>query len=696
MIQAVFRLLSERCQFVVRKDYMENKITFSSVVQLLLDVAGEKYSLDRLKEWVCNEQFLGVYDRSNFFHCVKRNKSLGKAVIDYYEDALNLPNIADDIKDFYIVRLPLQNKLRTALEQLILSDVSLSDADRKELLSGSDEEAVAKVLRFAIIRQKQDKTGTSPLIEHLFDEIEVPHIARIFVGRESDLTEIEHRLAQQPLLYVSGIGGIGKSELTQEYAKRHRSDYQNILYFSYHDSLKETFLSGGLSNSYNLPETERYKKIVNLLKSLREDSLILIDDLSKFPEQDSEFSLLRKLKCHILITTRFCFDADRTYKLQTMSDPQELLRLFYVYCPNNKDGSTDEEDILYLTDLVHGHTQSILMLALTVKEGFRTVWELSQLIRECGLDFPNDVCIATQKDNHDLYEPFFQLLERLFSVQNLNEKEKNTLQNFSIMPAEGVTKRKFAKWCQRTREVQYLIRLGWIQEDLVTGKAYMHGIVRDFIFEILHPTILICRTLIDSLLDACRRIADETETYDYLDLQEVNHCAFGIISYLRENTVQCALYFILFSVYSHKMQHIGWKDSFAAQEFQQNDFDRITMEYLMRANLTLFMQHYSDYRRILDDIESNCNRLGGKYAELWELANEKLEEEKDLFKRLNGKIQLEKRIVAPMLKKRISPQGKHSKGKQRSGHRKKQFSPALHEVFSQPTVTFRRKSKEDI
>ncbi len=437
--------------------------------------------------------------------------------------------------------------------------------------------------------------------------------------------------------------------------------------------------------------------MVKLLKSLKSDSLILIDDLNKLPEEDADFALLRRLKCHVLVTTRFKFDINRTYELQTLSDPRDLLRLFYSYCPDRGDGRTDEEDVLYLVDLVHGHTQSILMLALTVNEGFGAVWQLSEMIREYGLDFPNEVYIATQKDDKDLYEPFFILMKQLFSVQNLNDSEKNALQNFSIMPDSGVTKRKFAEWSGKTAEVQYLIRLGWFQEDIGTQKVYMHGIVRDMIHEVLRPTIETCKIMIDSMLYDCRRV----EAYNYddekewqRDLREVNFCSEGVIRYLRENTVLCALYFTLFSTYSHIMQHLNWGRSFAEHGFVENDFDRISMEYMMQANLKLLMGRYPDYRRVLNEIKPNCDGLGGEYTVLWALANEKLEAQRELYNQLGRQIELEKKVASPMLKKRITPRGKHSKGKQRGGHRGNHNSLTVKERLLDREFVCRREKRE--
>ena len=49
-----------------------------------------------------------------------------------------------------------------------------------------------------------------------------------FVGRQDDLEEINELLAKNQLVFLSGIGGIGKTELAKQYAYRHRAQYDTV------------------------------------------------------------------------------------------------------------------------------------------------------------------------------------------------------------------------------------------------------------------------------------------------------------------------------------------------------------------------------------------------------------------------------------------------------------------------------------
>ena len=69
-----------------------------------------------------------------------------------------------------------------------------------------------------------------------------------FVGRASDLASIESVLlpitpAEQNVVVLHGLGGIGKTQLAIEFAKRHRSDYTAVLWLNAEteDTLKRSF-----------------------------------------------------------------------------------------------------------------------------------------------------------------------------------------------------------------------------------------------------------------------------------------------------------------------------------------------------------------------------------------------------------------------------------------------------------------------
>jgi hypothetical protein len=73
----------------------------------------------------------------------------------------------------------------------------------------------------------------------------VPEIEH-FVAREQELAEIRRELSgngSRRVVTLQGLGGIGKTQLTVAYAKRHKNDYSAIFWLNIkdEDSLKQSF-----------------------------------------------------------------------------------------------------------------------------------------------------------------------------------------------------------------------------------------------------------------------------------------------------------------------------------------------------------------------------------------------------------------------------------------------------------------------
>jgi ATP/maltotriose-dependent transcriptional regulator MalT len=78
-----------------------------------------------------------------------------------------------------------------------------------------------------------------------FSLSDVPEIEQ-FVAREEELAEI-HRIlrgdSSRRTVILHGLGGIGKTQLTIAYAKRHKDNYSAIFWLNIkdEDSLKQSF-----------------------------------------------------------------------------------------------------------------------------------------------------------------------------------------------------------------------------------------------------------------------------------------------------------------------------------------------------------------------------------------------------------------------------------------------------------------------
>ncbi|KAF6231705.1 hypothetical protein HO173_010007 [Letharia columbiana] len=87
-----------------------------------------------------------------------------------------------------------------------------------------------------------------------------------FVGRASNLASIESVLlpftaAERKVVVLHGLGGIGKSQLAIEFAKKHRDDYSAILWLNgkTEDTLKQSFAT----NARRLPKEHLNQELLN-------------------------------------------------------------------------------------------------------------------------------------------------------------------------------------------------------------------------------------------------------------------------------------------------------------------------------------------------------------------------------------------------------------------------------------------------
>jgi len=136
----------------------------------------------------------------------------------------------------------------------------------------------------------------------------VPHERnRVFTGRAAILKDLRADLLKNGRQALSGLGGIGKTQIAVEYAFRHREDYSAVLW-TFADT--EQAISSGFSmmaQKLGLPEQESKEQaaVTDAVKHWLEhnDGWLLVFDNADTPELAKRF-LPEQGQGHILLTSR--------------------------------------------------------------------------------------------------------------------------------------------------------------------------------------------------------------------------------------------------------------------------------------------------------------------------------------------------------------------------------------------------------
>ena len=211
--------------------------------------------------------------------------------------------------------LPLMSDCNMAIQDiytLFIQDDSISDAKKKNLTplykpASSRLLFLAKLISFGMERQfikrntKNQKLlaggALSPIVLDYIMDSEVPKPCRHFIGRDKELEELYTMLEENRHVFLCGIAGIGKSELAKAYAKHCKEHYTNILYVEYTGNLHQDITDMDfIDDPPESTEQERFQRHNRFLRSLKSDTLLIIDNFNVTATQDSFLSVVLKTK----------------------------------------------------------------------------------------------------------------------------------------------------------------------------------------------------------------------------------------------------------------------------------------------------------------------------------------------------------------------------------------------------------------
>lgn len=427
-----------------------------------------------------------------------------------------------------------------------------------------------------------------------------------FVGRENEVEEIHRKLSENRILFLNGIGGIGKSELAKHYSQEHKDDYDAIIFAPYVSDVNMLLQDDTAIPLYNFipypeekPEEYCARKLRKLQELCDEHTLFIVDNLDR--EDDPDLNKLLDLNCKLLITTRMDF-SDYGYGQQLYLDALcsrnsilEIFRKYYTKPLTEKETACVEQII----DLVAGHTMTVELLAKQMMAGRVKPDKMLSKLQDGGINESGKEKVRSGKDGVLSSQSAYGHIQALFDLSGLNEGERYVLANLSLIPHTGISTELFHDWCE-LEDYDCLNRLvveGWVRLDKERDAVSLHPVM-GYICQVSCLRIGFVSTLVENIYDFLLN-------KDCFDAFEVNIYAplfFSIVKVISLNKIEAKqisrLYHYVGVFFEDNTSRIEFAEDIIEKGLEwdvQNDLDcetlRLSISYylsVLRANKTLF------------------------------------------------------------------------------------------------------------
>lgn len=440
--------------------------------------------------------------------------ALNKEFVIYYKDEAHQKELAQHIEGWLLPEEPDKYMIVQNLRDLVAQAINLSLQRKDELLGGKTPENDEEIARFIVevfcaaiqlpfrkrdIRKPESlfsRKNSPDLRGYIFDA-DVPRPCQWFTGREEELKQLHALLIDNGKVFVHGVPGIGKSELVKEYARRYKKDYTNIIYVDCPKNLKSAitglvFADDRLSQS----EKERFEWHRRFLYTLAEDTLLIVDNFNITAAKDRFLAKLLKYPCRIIFTTR------NRYEKYTMLEVVELEESALFDLTGEFFARMEEyrEEVEAIITLLHRHTFVVELAARLLEKGLLEPSELLAKLEQVKVTLDVTDKIGARKDGKIKKATYYEHLKSLFLFCELAYEQQDILRGLALIPANGVSVRRFANWLQQRdlNTINDLIEMGLIYPKS-DNEIQLHPMLREVVVEELKPSVGNCSALLDHM-----------------------------------------------------------------------------------------------------------------------------------------------------------------------------------------------------
>ena len=326
-----------------------------------------------------------------------------------------------------------------------------------------------------------------------------------FIGREQEIRQVHDLLQRENVLFLQGMGGIGKSEIAKGYAKTYADAYDTVMFASYQGSIldmvngQDISIEGLQRNTAYGEDAESaeafFTRKLQTLKALSDErTLLIVDNFDvKF---DPYLEELVAGPYRVLITSRFAHKDYPSLPVGPLEDMNHLRQIFSRNCETAIRGKT-QEIVDEMIRLVGGHTITIELIAKQMEASFLTPEEMLTLLRKGGANSGAEE--EVERDGKE--KSAFDFIKDLFSLSALSEEEKYLLKCMCLVPITGIHVRKLKEYLElkNLNVVNQLVSKSWLMMEQETKFIKLHPIIGDVVKAELKPDQTFCAQYIRGL-----------------------------------------------------------------------------------------------------------------------------------------------------------------------------------------------------
>ncbi len=393
----------------------------------------------------------------------------------------------------YIIPFKVDNTDLSPKMRYHLAPAHWLDASKPPL-----EQRIDELLQRVLNISDEDAVYLNPNRFHLVERIEYPK--EIFLGRDSEIKHIAEHFTREHVLFVQGMGGIGKSELAKRYAELFRTRYDTIIFTRYVSGLQELVCSNEiLIEKLQRGEQETiadwYQRKINVFRRIvNERTLLIIDNFDT--DNDIHLEDILNCSCHILITTRNSLSEYPVLHVGRIDDIEQVRNIFRAYYDKPVKNWSVIDEILRVIDC---HTITVELLAKQMKASFMKPDKMLQLMKDSGVNLPvkESVKVKGTAEKHNSY----YYIRHLFELETLSEDKKHILMCMSIVPPNGIEVTLLGQILKLDNYdvINGLTDNSWLMLDKESDVLQLHPVIRDVIVNELRPDPEKCRDYVTGL-----------------------------------------------------------------------------------------------------------------------------------------------------------------------------------------------------